>query len=228
MRLYDRLFAVPHPGAGGRDFLQDLNPDVEEDHHRASSSRRCAERRPEERFQFERHGYFVADRRTTRRAARCSTAPSRCATRGRSKPDEANFSNDLYLASPNGFYSTNIIFNNHASPIGSIVDLGFFTAGTELKFRLHVNNTGNDWFTGPGSRNADGLPHARITNQWSPTESLVEFEDLAGPPEGNAGFNDLAFSFTNTIATVPKPGTYAMFAAGIVLLVGLQRSRRVL
>jgi hypothetical protein len=78
--------------------------------------------------------------------------------------NSASFSNDLYLASPAGFYSSNIIFNNHASPIGSTVDLGFFSAGTELMFRLHVNNTGNDWFTGPASRNGDGLPHARVTD----------------------------------------------------------------
>src|SRR5438045_2185989 len=41
----------------------------------------------------------------------------------------ADFNNDLYLDSPNGFYSSNIIFNNHASPVGSTVDLGFFAAG---------------------------------------------------------------------------------------------------
>jgi PEP-CTERM motif-containing protein len=144
--------------------------------------------------------------------------------------NSANFSNDLYLASPDSLYSTNIIFNNHASPVGLVVDLGFFTAGTELKFRLHVNDTGNDWFTGPGSRNGDGLPHARITDQWSPNESLVEFEDLAGLPEGNNGFNDLSFSFTNTTGTVslpvPEPGTYAMLAAGVLMLLAVQRSRR--
>ncbi len=27
MRLYDRLFAEAHPDAGGKDFLQSLNPD---------------------------------------------------------------------------------------------------------------------------------------------------------------------------------------------------------
>ena len=62
VRLYDRLFRVPNPGAGERDFLLDLNPD----------SRRTAvawlepalrDAQPEQRFQFERHGYFVADGR---------------------------------------------------------------------------------------------------------------------------------------------------------------------
>ena len=142
--------------------------------------------------------------------------------------NSAQFSNDLYLESPDGFFRSNIIFNNHASPIGSTVNLGSFTAGTELIFRLHVNDTGNNWFTGPASRNDDGKAHARITDAWSPTESLVEFEDLRDTPEGNGGFNDLAFSFSNTGAVVPEPGTYALFAAGIAMLLGMQRSRRVL
>ncbi len=140
--------------------------------------------------------------------------------------NSASYSNDLYLASPAGPFSTNFIFNNHAAPINSTVDLGFFTAGTELKFRLHVNNTGDDWFTGPGSRNSDGLPHARITDLWTPTETLVEFEDLRGTPEGDHGFNDLSFSFTNTRGTVvPEPSSYALFAVGLMLLLMFKRSR---
>jgi glutaminyl-tRNA synthetase len=59
VRMYDRLFAVAHPGAE-HDFIQDLN---------AGSSKAIvaevepalADARPEDRFQFERHGYFVAD-----------------------------------------------------------------------------------------------------------------------------------------------------------------------
>jgi len=60
VRLYDRLFRAAHPGSGDRDFLLDLNPE----------SRRIASARVEEGlrdtvpgrcFQFERHGYFVAD-----------------------------------------------------------------------------------------------------------------------------------------------------------------------
>ncbi|MGB4467412.1 MAG: glutamine--tRNA ligase/YqeY domain fusion protein [Azovibrio sp.] len=61
VRLYDRLFKTPSPGAGDTDFLTELNPD---------SCRRITaqleaclkEARPGQRFQFERHGYFVADR----------------------------------------------------------------------------------------------------------------------------------------------------------------------
>ncbi len=63
VRLYDRLFKVPEPGKE-RDFVEDLN----------AESRRLAEAqvepalrpgvrdaRPPQVYQFERHGYFIAD-----------------------------------------------------------------------------------------------------------------------------------------------------------------------
>ena len=58
--LYDRLFTEPQPEAGGRDFHEVLNP----------ASKRVVSGFVEpglaalaagERFQFERHGYFVTD-----------------------------------------------------------------------------------------------------------------------------------------------------------------------
>jgi len=61
VRLYDRLFRVPHPGAGDSDFLKDLNPGSRKVvSAQLEPSLRDAMR--EEHFQFERHGYFVADR----------------------------------------------------------------------------------------------------------------------------------------------------------------------
>jgi len=61
VRLYDRLFREPNPGAGGRDYLEDLNPDSKT-LITACLEPALKEAKPEERFQFERHGYFVADR----------------------------------------------------------------------------------------------------------------------------------------------------------------------
>ena len=122
--------------------------------------------------------------------------------------NSAAFSNDLYLDST-------FIFNNHATPVGTEVSLGTFAAGTELIFRLHVNNTGDDFFTGPASRNPDGHAHARVESSWLPNTTLVSFEDLNGGP---FDYNDLSFSFTNTIAAVPEPETYAMLLAGLGLL----------
>jgi glutaminyl-tRNA synthetase len=60
VRLYDRLFKVPHPGAE-RDFLLDINPDSKRS-VQAELEPALQTAQPEERFQFERHGYFVADR----------------------------------------------------------------------------------------------------------------------------------------------------------------------
>ncbi len=61
VRLYDRLFTVPHPGAGDKDFHQDLNADAKKV-ITAQLEMALKEAKAEERFQFERHGYFVADR----------------------------------------------------------------------------------------------------------------------------------------------------------------------
>lgn len=61
VRLYDRLFAVPNPGAGDRDFLLDINPDSVRV-IQAQLEPALKDAAPEARFQFERHGYFVADR----------------------------------------------------------------------------------------------------------------------------------------------------------------------
>jgi glutaminyl-tRNA synthetase len=60
VRLYDRLFTEAHPEADGKDFLENLNPN--------SLSVVTAYVEPSlakveigQRFQFERHGYFVTD-----------------------------------------------------------------------------------------------------------------------------------------------------------------------
>jgi glutaminyl-tRNA synthetase len=68
VRLYDRLFRVPHPGAGDRDFLLDLNPDSMK-RITAQLEPALRDAKPEERFQFERHGYFVADRKDSKPGA---------------------------------------------------------------------------------------------------------------------------------------------------------------
>jgi glutaminyl-tRNA synthetase len=60
VRLYDRLFKVPHPGTGDTDFLQDLNPDSKKT-ITAQLEPALKEAKAEDRFQFERHGYYVAD-----------------------------------------------------------------------------------------------------------------------------------------------------------------------
>ncbi|MEF7616214.1 glutamine--tRNA ligase/YqeY domain fusion protein [Aquincola sp. MAHUQ-54] len=59
VRLYDRLFAVPQPGEG--TLADELNPNSKRvvTAYLEPSLRGAS---PDARFQFERHGYFVADR----------------------------------------------------------------------------------------------------------------------------------------------------------------------
>ncbi len=61
VRLYDRMFNQPQPGAESDDFIQDLNPDSLQV-QKAWVEPSLAQAQPEDRFQFERLGYFVADR----------------------------------------------------------------------------------------------------------------------------------------------------------------------
>ncbi len=61
VRLYDRLFKEAHPGEGDRDFLTDINPNsVTVISAQLEPSLKDA--KAEDNFQFERHGYFVADK----------------------------------------------------------------------------------------------------------------------------------------------------------------------
>jgi glutaminyl-tRNA synthetase len=66
--MFDRLFAHPTPGARRegdapgleRNFLDDLNPNSFSE-VQAALEPSLKNAKPEDCFQFERHGYFVAD-----------------------------------------------------------------------------------------------------------------------------------------------------------------------
>jgi glutaminyl-tRNA synthetase len=77
VRLYDRLFSKPSPGKWTGNYLDDLNP-AAKTILRAYLEPSAKEAKPEDRFQFERHGYFIADR-------------------GASKPSDASFSRTVTL-----------------------------------------------------------------------------------------------------------------------------------
>ncbi|HWS75330.1 MAG TPA: glutamine--tRNA ligase/YqeY domain fusion protein [Quisquiliibacterium sp.] len=61
VRLFDRLFTEANPDAGGRDYRDSINP-AAKTVVLAQLEPTLASAKPDDRFQFERHGYFVADR----------------------------------------------------------------------------------------------------------------------------------------------------------------------
>ncbi|PJK00627.1 glutamine--tRNA ligase [Lysobacteraceae bacterium NML91-0213] len=70
VRLYDRLFVVENPDdeSGGRTYRDHINPESKRS-VRGWVEPAAAEAAPEQSFQFERLGYFVADRHDHRQAA---------------------------------------------------------------------------------------------------------------------------------------------------------------
>ena len=61
VRMYDRLFSDAQPDAGGKDFIESLNPNSLKV-VTAIVEPSLANAKAGQQFQFERHGYFVADR----------------------------------------------------------------------------------------------------------------------------------------------------------------------
>jgi len=63
VRLYDRLFNDPAPDAGGKDYMESLNPNSLEILTHCKGEISLAQSGIEDRFQFEREGYFTQDSR---------------------------------------------------------------------------------------------------------------------------------------------------------------------
>lgn len=162
-----------------------------------------------------------------------------------------SYSDYLYLevvSSPfsnpggNSGVSGNWIFDNHLSSAGATVDLGTFAAGTELIFHVVADTTGTDWaqgtsgfkdagsvydwYTGPGSRNSDGYAHAWVDDTYTGSfgGTAVGFEDL--PQLGDAGFEDLIYSFTSVTARTSVPdvsSTLPLLGTGLAGLLAFAR-----
>ena len=59
--MYDRLFVAPNPDKGDGDFKQYINPDSLEILKNSMLEPSLENAKPDERFQFERQGYFMID-----------------------------------------------------------------------------------------------------------------------------------------------------------------------
>lgn len=135
----------------------------------------------------------------------------------------AAYKNRIYLDS----FSSDYLFSNKEAnnSIGYQMNLGQFSAGSTLDFRLSANGK-KDYFMGAGTLNIDGLVHAGVDINFNPSknEVLVGFEDLYRG--GDKDYNDIIFSVSNvTVSPVPEPSTYALMIAGLGL-VGFMAARR--
>ena len=147
---------------------------------------------------------------------------------------DAGYFNTLFLDSPdspNGWYK---IFDNERNPDGTLKDLGVFkdlgefTVGTELVFRLDVRNTLESFFTGASSRNPDDLAHASAITSLVDGLYVTEvgFEDLYGG--GDKDYNDFMFKLTNVVdpAPVPEPSILMLLSGVLFSMIIFLRQRR--
>lgn len=149
----------------------------------------------------------------------------------------AGYTSELFL---DGLFGDSLgaIFNNVTTPVGATVNLGPFDAGTELVFRLLVQQTADAFYTGPGDRNLDGMVHALIQDVAG--QVLVGFEDIFGG--GDFDYDDLVFAFSNVsaveeaggggaggggVTAVDEPGSLLMFGVGLTGLVLVMKRQSV-
>jgi MYXO-CTERM domain-containing protein len=123
----------------------------------------------------------------------------------------AGYTNDLFYMS-----GTGPIRIGSNRDFGLTMSLGIFSAGTELVFAMRVLDTGHEFFTGPASRNFDGVAHSRI--MVFDGYSRIGMEDIFGG--GDFDLDDLSFTATNV---VPGPGAMAL---GLVAAAFSGRHRR--
>lgn len=121
--------------------------------------------------------------------------------------------------------------NNHATAIGTSLDLGHANAGDTLTFFIDVATTGSVWYSNP-SLNSDGANHVYSTtfsgNGTIPAGTYVGFEDLAASVS-DFNYADEQFVFTNTLTNAgaaPEPGTIGLMLLATAGLGGFAVRRR--
>jgi hypothetical protein len=115
------------------------------------------------------------------------------------QPATAGYTSELFLQNEDGTRGSTLALNIE---FGKHIVIGPFPAGRELVFGIFVRNTGDTFLMGPGARNPDGLPHARVTDVGTRVFD-VGFEDVFGG--GDLDYDDNVFRFTGNLAPNQPP-----------------------
>lgn len=137
----------------------------------------------------------------------------------------AGYTNELTLL-VNGVATGVQGLNNHTSPYGTSLVLGYANAGDVLVFKMVNISPGGvgPWYSDT-SMNSDKINHVYSTDfagdSIIPAGTFVAFEDLPGG--GDFNYNDETFVFSNVATHVPEPMTLLLAGLGIL---GLAATRR--
>ena len=150
----------------------------------------------------------------------------------------AAFHNFLDIYSPGGTMLIDLPIENHGDfgligvgdppftlPAATIAGAGI-APGDEVVFGIFVSDTGFTYLMGPGSRNPDGIEHAKVDDLGGGLFH-VGFEDLFGG--GDLDFDDTLFEFRGGLrvpSRVPAPAPLVLLGAALAGLAALERVRR--
>jgi hypothetical protein len=103
-------------------------------------------------------------------------------------PPQADFTDEIRLARP---VSRFIATNRYTGPP---IDIFSYRVGEELVFSIFVRETGQTFYSGPGSNNPDGLVHARVDCLGN-GRARISFEDTFGG--GDRDYDDAVFEIVS-------------------------------